>query len=102
MVLQLAATSYPSKVAQGITPRLREDSKLLNFNDSLCVTAIFGVCNTIVLYQAAEPVECSDEILKDMYEAIIKLMNSRSSKTSLEALKFGDYMNTFSIFVLVL
>jgi hypothetical protein len=84
------AKVVPAQIAHGIIPRLREESQLLNFSDNLCVNAVFGVCQTIFEYQHVDPVNCSDNMLANIYEAIVKLLNSRSSKTSLEALKFGN------------
>ena len=95
----MSAKVAPAQIARGIVARLREESQLLNFSDSLCVNAVFGVCQTIVEYQHVDPVNCSDDILANMYEAIVKLLNSRSSKTSLEALKFGKSRYTVLLIV---
>lgn len=86
-VLLATAALHPARVAQGILPKLREESQLLNFTDSACVSSIFAVCYAVSQKQQAAA-DVTDDLLMNIYEAILKLLHSRSTKISLEALKF--------------
>ena len=95
-LLNAHATMYPSVVAQGILNRLREEVQLLNFADNTCVVYIFKICFTLMDEGSSSRSSAvhgdpgvSDEVRCQLYEAVLRLAkNSRSTKISLDALKF--------------
>jgi hypothetical protein len=92
-VLRTAAQEAPGKVIAGLLPRLRDDNQLLNLSDSICIATVFDICDTVVRYGIeVDAVGCGDEVAMALYEAALKLINSRNSKVSLEALKFGTIL----------
>ena len=92
-LLNANASVYPSVVAQGMLNRLKEETQLLNFTDNICITSIFKICFSLMEQSPSMPRKngdsgISDEILCQLYEAVLKLAkNSRSTKISLDALK---------------